>query len=97
MTMKAHTYYIIFGRPPIGGKLPPSPLAAPLVNGLILIFAQRTGLQSVEPISLCATLFTAAASDPIWSQSGPAIVPVLVRSLSVCLSVGHDREPYKNG
>ena len=31
MTMKTHTYYIIFGRPPIGGKLPPSPLAAPLV------------------------------------------------------------------
>ena len=25
MTMKAHTYYIIFGRPPIGGELPPSP------------------------------------------------------------------------
>jgi len=25
MTMKAHTYCIIFGRPPIGGKLPPSP------------------------------------------------------------------------
>ena len=25
MTMKAHTYYIIFERPPIGGKLPPSP------------------------------------------------------------------------
>ena len=23
MTMKAHTYYIIFGRPPIGGKAPP--------------------------------------------------------------------------
>jgi len=22
MTMKAHTYYIIFGRPPTGGKLP---------------------------------------------------------------------------
>jgi len=32
MTMKAHTYYIIFGRPPIGGKLPPSPLAAPLLE-----------------------------------------------------------------
>jgi len=31
MTMKRHTYYIIFGRPPIGGKLPPSPVAAPLV------------------------------------------------------------------
>ena len=25
MTMKAHTYYIIFGRPPIGDKLPPTP------------------------------------------------------------------------
>ena len=25
MTMKAHTYYIIFGRPPIGGSFPPSP------------------------------------------------------------------------
>ena len=23
MTMKAHTYYIIFGRPPIGGSFPP--------------------------------------------------------------------------
>jgi len=25
MTMKAHTYYIIFGRPHIGGSFPPSP------------------------------------------------------------------------
>jgi len=33
MTMKAHTYYVIFGRPPIGGgSFPPSPLAAPLVS-----------------------------------------------------------------
>ena len=30
--MNAHTYYIIFGRPPIVGKLPPFPLAAPLVH-----------------------------------------------------------------
>jgi len=30
MTMKAHKYYIIFGRPPIGRKLLPLPLAAPL-------------------------------------------------------------------
>jgi len=30
MTMKAHTYYIIFGRPPIGGKA--SRLAAPLTT-----------------------------------------------------------------
>ena len=29
-TMKAHTYYIIFGRPPIGGSFPPSPQTAPL-------------------------------------------------------------------
>ena len=29
MTMKAHTYYLIFGRPPIGGSFPPfPPLAA---------------------------------------------------------------------
>ena len=32
MTMKAHTYYIIFERPPIGGELPASPLAAPLLT-----------------------------------------------------------------
>jgi len=25
MTMKAHTYYITFGRPPIGGSFPPPP------------------------------------------------------------------------
>ena len=37
MTMKAHTYYIIFGRPPIGGKLSPIPLAAPLlcITGMV--------------------------------------------------------------
>jgi len=30
--MKAHTYYVIFGRPPIGGgAFPLLPLAAPLV------------------------------------------------------------------
>jgi len=32
MTMKADTYYIIFRRPPMRGKLPPSLLAAPLVT-----------------------------------------------------------------
>ena len=30
MTMKVHTYYIIVGRPPIGGSFPLPPLAAPL-------------------------------------------------------------------
>ena len=33
MTMKAHTYYIIFGRPPIGGKLPPSLHPPPFSGG----------------------------------------------------------------
>jgi len=34
MTMKAHTYYIIFGCPPIGGEASPfRPLAAPLDHG----------------------------------------------------------------
>ena len=36
MTMKAHTYYIIFGRPPIGGgRFPLPPLAAPLSRDLL--------------------------------------------------------------
>jgi len=35
ITMKAHTYYIIFGRPRIGGKLPPSPLATPLCHNVV--------------------------------------------------------------
>jgi len=33
MTMKAHTYYVIFGRPPIGGKLPPPPWRRHWVRG----------------------------------------------------------------
>ena len=36
MTMKAHTYYIIFGRPPMGGSFP-RPLAAPLSKAIIAI------------------------------------------------------------
>jgi len=37
--MKAHTYYIIFGRPPIGGKLLPlPPLAAPLLLTAMLMY-----------------------------------------------------------
>jgi len=42
MTMKAHTYYITFGRPPIGGKLPPPyPLAAPLLRTPLLFSGLR--------------------------------------------------------
>ena len=40
MTMKAHTYYIIFGRPPIGGKLPPS-------GGATAVNAENTILRPV--------------------------------------------------
>ena len=32
MTVKAHTYYIIFGHPPIGGSFPLPSLVAPLVS-----------------------------------------------------------------
>ena len=39
MTMKAHTYYIIFGRPPIGGSFPLPPLAAPL--SCLLVWIRR--------------------------------------------------------
>jgi len=33
MTMKAHTYYIIFGRPPVGGSFPPFPPGGATVTG----------------------------------------------------------------
>ena len=43
MTTKAHTYYIISGRPPIGeGKLPPGPpLAAPLAVAYVRRLSRR--------------------------------------------------------
>ena len=43
MTMKAHTYYIIFGRPPIGGSFPPSPLAAPLTETCFIAASSSPG------------------------------------------------------
>jgi len=43
MTMKAHTYYVIFGRPPIGGSLPP--LAAPLGMGIEIQSPRYTYIQ----------------------------------------------------
>jgi len=54
MTMKAHTYYIIFGRPPIGGKLPPFPLAAPLVFD---DQSSRRGKFSPETVDVCLEMF----------------------------------------
>ena len=47
MTMKAHTYYITFGRPPIGGKLPPPPLTAPLCLVVLWSCVLTMVLQSV--------------------------------------------------
>ena len=39
MTMKAHTYYIIFGRPPIGGEAsPPSPWRRHCVDLPVVLF-----------------------------------------------------------
>jgi len=41
MTMKAHTYYIIFGRPSIGRKLPTSPPGgASVIDNMILTFVK---------------------------------------------------------
>jgi len=39
MTMKAHTYYIIFGRPPVGGKASSLPPGG--ATGLNAIFCKR--------------------------------------------------------
>jgi len=40
--MKAHTYYINLGRPPIGGKLPLiPPLAAPLMDNIVGLYTAR--------------------------------------------------------
>ena len=75
MTMKAHTYYIIFGRPPIGGKLPSSPpLAAPLpvrVSGRCSqllecgrLVAQRVSLLLVASLLNLLLLQSAATGSP---------------------------------
>jgi len=66
MTMKAHAYYIIFGRPPIGGKLPPSPLAVPLIVSYRLLaerdIAYRVIVVAGVPLS-AALLSPHAASE----------------------------------
>jgi len=50
MTIKAHTYYIIFGRPPTGGKLPP------WRRQCCLLLTCRTCVNGFIPTSLYLTL-----------------------------------------
>ena len=57
MTMKAHTYYTIFGRPPIGGgKLPP-PLAAPL-NATLIAYLSTYSRRAIT----CNNMYRSATS-----------------------------------
>ena len=79
MIMKAHTYYIIFGRPLIGGKLPPSPLAAPLT--LCRYVCMHVTIFSLTTLQL--TRLTASSLLP----RAPRTHSALRRRSSVCLSV----------
>jgi len=75
--MKAHTYYTIFGRPPIGWKLPPSPLAAPLrplsaSRGRIINDSVTVAVKSVG--SECAVYFVDGVRIiSVGSSGGSAI------------------------
>jgi len=74
MTMKANTYYIIFGRPPIGGKLPPFlPLAAPLLkrHGLIQFIKTRRSKIGCERVLRSRSKRIAFASPLSLSPSLP--------------------------
>ena len=59
--MKAHTYYIVFGRPLIGGKLPPSPLAAPL-SPTMGDCAYGSSTRDADAVAACVDLQLAAGS-----------------------------------
>jgi len=87
MTMKAHTYYIIFGRPPIGGKLPPSPLggatgthAASNSTYIYLVCRAPVVPGRLRParvplsteISACAETSVARSPPPTLSAAAPA-------------------------
>jgi len=60
MTMKAHTYYIIFGRPPIGGSFP-LPLAAPLPPTMGDC-AYGSSTRDADAVAACVDLQLAAGS-----------------------------------
>ena len=61
MTTKAHTYYIIFGRPPIGGKLPPGGATAYMYNQQPSVITNHSTVthtqQAVACLSDCLSLW----------------------------------------
>ena len=61
MTMKAHTYYIIFGRPPIGGKASP-PGGATATHGCLAQLSQyhKRDLDQFSDISVGLAVVTVA-------------------------------------
>ena len=74
MTMKAHTYYIIFGRPPMGGGTspPPSPLAAPLLGAHL----SECGAERRRPRWLPGRS-TPARTAPTSPKTSPTSSPVV--------------------
>ena len=53
MTMKAHTYYIIFGRPPIPGKLPPDSATVSGARGRLFAYGPADATASQNPTISC--------------------------------------------
>ena len=58
MTMKAHTYYIIFGRPPIGGSFPPLPPGGATDRVVRCCWSVGTGFDGEPRLLSCATCGT---------------------------------------
>ena len=71
MTMKAHTYYIIFGHPSIGRSFPLPPLPAPLCSIVserrVAPFAYRTAVRENPPQQRRITF----AFDPGGNYAAP--------------------------
>ena len=82
MTMKAHTYYIIFGRPPIG-EASPLPLAAPLT--LCRYVCMHVTIFSLTTLQL--TRLTASSLLPHAPRTHSALRRRSSVRPSVCLSV----------